>query len=46
MNQLFGNEGLLQTVFGKIWDLLVLNLCFLLSCLPVFTIGAAWTALW
>ena len=45
MNQLFGNEGLLQTVFGKIWDLLVLNLCFLLSCLPVFTIGAAWTAL-
>ena len=45
MNQLFGNEGLLQTVFGKVWDLLVLNLCFLLSCLPVFTIGAAWTAL-
>ncbi len=45
MNQLFGNEGLLQTVFGKIWDLLVLNLCFFLSCLPVFTIGAAWTAL-
>ena len=45
MNQLLGNEGLLQTVFGKIWDLLVLNLCFLLSCLPVFTVGAAWTAL-
>jgi len=45
MNQWFGNDGILQTVFAKIWDLLVLNLCFLLSCLPVFTVGAAWTAL-
>lgn len=46
MNQWFGNEGLLQTVFGKIWDLLVLNLCFLAASLPVFTIGAAQTALY
>lgn len=46
MNQWLGNEGLLQTVFGKIWDLLVLNLCFLAACLPVFTIGAAQTALY
>ena len=45
MNQLFGNEGLLQTVFGKIWDLLVLNLCFLLGSLPIVTVGAAWTAM-
>lgn len=45
MNQWFGNEGILQTVFVKIWDLLILNLCFLCSCLPVFTIGAAQTAL-
>lgn len=46
MNQWLENEGLLQTVFGKIWDLLVLNLCFLAACLPVFTVGAAQTALY
>lgn len=46
MNRWFGNEGLLQTVFAKIWDLLVLNLCFLASCLPVVTVGAAQTALY
>lgn len=45
MNQWLGNEGLLQTVFVKVWDLLILNLCFLASCLPVFTIGAAQSAL-
>lgn len=45
MNQWFGNEGLLQTVFGKIWDLLVLNLCFLAACLPLVSIGAARSAL-
>lgn len=45
MNKLFGNEGYLQTVFNKIWDLLVLNLCFLVGCLPVFTVGTALTAL-
>lgn len=45
MNQWLGNEGILQTVFVKIWDLLILNLCFLASCLPLFTIGAAQSAL-
>lgn len=45
MNQWLGNEGILQTVFVKIWDLLILNLCFLAGCLPVFTIGTSLTAM-
>ena len=45
MNQWLGNEGFLQTVFVKIWDLLILNLCFLAACVPLVTIGAAQTAL-
>lgn len=42
--QWLGNEGILQTVFVKVWDLLILNLCFLAGCIPIFTIGAAQTA--
>ena len=45
MKQWFGPEGLLQTVFEKIWNLMVLNFCFVVSCLPVLTVGAAMTAL-
>ena len=45
MKQWFGPEGLLQTVFEKIWNLTVLNFCFVVSCLPVLTVGAAMTAL-
>ncbi|MCC8045105.1 MAG: YesL family protein [Clostridiales bacterium] len=30
---------------GKLADLMILNLCFLLCCIPVFTIGAALTGL-
>ena len=28
------------------FDFVVLNICFILTCLPVFTIGAALTALY
>lgn len=45
MEQWLGNEGYLQRVFVKIWDLLILNLCYLAACVPVFTIGAAKSAL-
>lgn len=45
MKQWFGPEGLLQTVFERIWNLTVLNFCFVVSCLPVVTAGAAMTAL-
>lgn len=45
MKQWFGPEGFLQTVFEKIWNLTVLNICFVISCLPVVTAGAAMTAL-
>lgn len=46
MNRWFAPDGYLQTVFVKIRDLAVLNICFLLSCIPVVTIGAALTALY
>lgn len=46
MNHWLGNDGIVQNVFVKILDLLTLNLYFLVSCLPVFTIGAAMSALY
>jgi uncharacterized membrane protein YesL len=33
-------------ILGRITDLILLNLLFLITCLPVFTIGAAITALY
>lgn len=45
MKQWFGPEGFLQTIFEKIWNLTVVNFCFLISCLPLVTAGAAMTAL-
>lgn len=33
-------------VVGRITDLILLNIIFLLTCLPVFTIGAAWASLY
>jgi uncharacterized membrane protein YesL len=30
----------------RLGELVLLNVCFLLCCLPIFTIGAAWTALY
>lgn len=35
----------LMRFFSFVFDLLLLQVLFLLSCLPVFTVGAAWTAL-
>ena len=45
MNQWRGNESVLQRAFVKVWDLLILNLCFLACCVPVITAGAGLTAL-
>lgn len=36
----------LMRFFTKIADLMILNLTFVISCLPVFTVGASWTALY
>lgn len=46
MNQWFGTDGHLQNVFVRVLDMTVLNLCFVISCLPLVTIGAALTALY
>ena len=31
---------------SKFIDMIMLNVIFLISCIPVFTIGAAWTAMY
>lgn len=39
-------DGLLARIVRYIWNLFVLNLCFILCCLPVITIGAAISAMY
>lgn len=43
--KLFDIEGPLMQGLTKIADLMILNLLTILCCLPIFTIGAALTAL-
>lgn len=45
MNRWLGPEGRLQNVFEWVRNIALLNICFVLSCVPVFTIGASLTAL-
>ena len=46
MKNIFGEDGLVYRVTAKAVDLIVLNLLFLVTCIPVVTIGAAQTALY
>lgn len=46
MQTLFSPDSKFMLAMNRISDLLILNLCFLFSCIPVFTIGAAGTALY
>ncbi len=46
MRFLFDPESKLITIISRFADLAVLNLVFLLTCIPLFTIGAANTALY
>lgn len=46
MDRLFDIEGPLFTTLTRIADLFILNFLFILCCLPVFTIGAATSALY
>jgi len=41
-----GYDGLPARVVRYVWNLFLLNICFILSCLPVITIGAAISALY
>lgn len=46
MGQLFSLDGKVAVFIGKMADLVVLNLLWLMCCLPIVTIGAATTALY
>lgn len=45
MNRFLKYDGPLISFLSRIADLIILNLLFLLCCIPIVTIGAAWTAL-
>lgn len=45
MQRLLSTEGKVYSVMMTFYQLIVLNLLFLISCLPIVTIGAALTAL-
>lgn len=46
MFSMFSPDSKIMQIIGRITDLILLNIVFLLSCLPVFTIGAATTAMY
>lgn len=46
MKSLFHPDGPVVRFLGRIAELMALNICFLLCCLPVVTIGASVTALY
>lgn len=43
---MFSPDSKFMEIFGRITDLVLLNLLFMITCLPIFTIGAATTALY
>lgn len=45
MNSIFSEDSMFMNILFRISDVVALNVLFLLTCLPVFTIGAALTAL-
>lgn len=45
MNNLFNIESPLMQALGKMADLMILNFLTLICCIPIFTAGAAFTAL-
>ncbi len=46
MQSLFSPDSKVMQAMSRISDLLILNVLFLLSCVPIFTIGAASTAMY
>lgn len=44
--KIFSYDGILAQIVRYIWNLFVLNMCFVICCLPVVTAGAAITALY
>lgn len=46
MRKMFGINGPVYTILEWLWNMLVLNCCFILTCVPIFTMGAGITALY
>lgn len=46
MREVFAIDGTLYKYMMKLYDLIVLNLLFIITCLPIFTIGASLVALY
>jgi uncharacterized membrane protein YesL len=42
---ILGNDSLFGRIFGKIGDIIFLNVLFIIFCLPIITIGASYTAM-
>lgn len=45
MRSMFSMDSPLMRVLGKVADLMILNIVFILTCIPIITIGPALTAL-
>lgn len=43
--KLYSEDNTIYTALSKLGDLIFLNVCFVVSCLPIITIGASLTAL-
>lgn len=46
MNRLFSMDNIVMQTLGKIFDLVLLNIIFIISCIPVFTIGTSLSSLY
>lgn len=46
MERFFNQEGWLYRFLNRLWDLIVLNVLFILTCIPIFTIGASISAMY
>ena len=46
MNQVFSPDSPVISFLGKIADLIIINLLVIICSLPIFTIGASWTAMY
>lgn len=46
MHTIFSPDSRFMRIMSRVADLILLNLCYLLTCVPIFTIGAASAALY
>lgn len=46
MGRIFNIDGPLMSGLNKVANLMILNFCFIISCIPLVTIGAGFTALY